>query len=133
MSAQEMERRLLSKGESQETAQETVKWLEDIGAIDDVEYSKNIVRHYSSKGYGPARIRDELFKRGIPRDMWEDALSEIDDISDAAHEFLEKKLQGSRDKADLRRATDALCRRGFSYEDARVALGRYIEEKDAES
>ena len=45
----------------------------------------------------------------------------------AAYDFLNKKLRGSRDKADLRRATDALCRRGFSYEEAKTAINRYLE------
>ena len=127
LSSQEMEKRLVAKGETPEAARETVKWMEDIGVVDDVDYASAIVRHYSGKGYGTARIRDELFKRGIPRDLWDDALSGSDDPLEAACEFLEKKLRGSNDKDDLRRAADALCRRGFSYEDARRAVKAYLE------
>jgi len=127
LSAKDMERRLISKGESAETAQITVGWLEKIGAIDDEEYAASIVSHYSAKGYGIARIRDELFRRGISRDLWDKALSGIENMEEAADEFLEKKLKGSNDKDDLRRATDALCRRGFSYEEARSAVKRYLE------
>jgi len=130
LSAHEMERRLMSKGESQQTAQETVKWLEDIGAVNDEEYAVIIARHYSAKGYGIARIKDELFRRGIPGEMWDDALGGLDNMGEAAYDFLDKKLKGSRDKADLRRATDALCRRGFSYEDARTIISRYVEAAD---
>ena len=129
-SEQEMQKRLTSKGETQENAEETVKWLVELGYINDSDYAALIVRHYSAKGYGLSRIRDELYKRGIPRDLWDERLAEINetDMLDTAHEFLRKKLRGSNDKNDLRRASDALVRRGFSYDDARAAVSRYLEE-----
>jgi len=126
-STSEMERRLVSKGETSETAKETVQWLEGIGALNDGEYAAAIVQSYNAKGYGLARIKDELYRRGIPREMWDDALSSLGDMNDAAYDFIGKKLGGSRDKTDIRRATDALCRRGFSYEEARSIVIRYLE------
>ena len=129
LSSSEMEKRLKNKGESPETASGTVQWLESIGAVNDVEYAAAIASHYSNKGYGLSRIKDELYKRGIPRDLWDDAIEGIDssDAEDAAAEFIEKRLRGSTDKNDIRRTTDALCRRGFNYEDARTAVNRYLE------
>ena len=127
LSEREMQKRLVGKGVTEESAQETVVWLVDIGAINDKEYASMIVSHYCAKGYGGARIRDELYRRGISRDLWEDALDGVEGAEDSAFAFLEKKLRGSSEKADLRRATDALCRRGYSYEEARVAVGKYVE------
>ena len=134
LSAGEVEKRLVRKGETEQNAKEAVKWLEEIGLINDAEYATMIVRHYSAKGYGLARIKDELFRRGIQRDMWDDALSVLGeaDAPDAAARFLEKKLKGSGDKDDLRRAADALCRRGFSYEQARTAVANYVESLGVE-
>ena len=128
-SEQEMLKRLTSKGETEENSAEAVRWLVELGYINDSDYATLIVRHYSAKGYGVARVRDELFKRGIPRDLWDEKLAEIsgDEMDDAALEFLKKKLRGSEDKDDLRRATDALVRRGFSFDDARAAVNRYLE------
>jgi len=127
-SSGEMERRLVSKGESQDTARKTVQWLEDIGAVNDAEYAAAITQSYCAKGYGLARIKDELYRRGIPRELWDDALSGLDNADDSAvYSFLEKKLGGSRDRSDIRRATNALCARGFSYEQARSVVGRYLE------
>jgi len=128
MSTREVEKRLVNKGEAEETARKTVEWLEDIGAINDEQYAEAIVRHYCAKGYGLARIKDELFRRGIPREMWEDAIAGVTDFEDSAIRFLEKKLGGSSDKNELRRAEGALLRRGFSYEEARAAVRRYLEE-----
>ena len=127
ISAREMEKRLIEKGESSETARETVEWLVEIGYIDDSKYAAQIVRHYTAKGYGIHRVKDELYRRGISREIWDEALSELSGTDDAAVAFLEKKLKGSRDKDDLRRASDALCRRGFSYEEAKTAINKYLE------
>jgi regulatory protein len=128
-SKQEMQSRLISKGETPENAAEAVKWLVELGYINDYDYATLIVRHYSAKGYGVARIKSELSKRGIPRDLWDEKLTELDDseMNDVAFAFLQKKLRGSNDKDDLRRAKDALVRRGFSYDDARAAVSRYID------
>ena len=124
-----MRTRLISKGEKQENAEETVKWLVDLGYINDSDYAAQIVKHYSGKGYGQSRIRDELYKRGIPRDLWDDRLGELNDeeMYDAALEFLVKKLRESKDKDDLRRASETLVRRGFSYDEARTVINKYIE------
>jgi len=129
-SEKEMAQRLVQKGESKENAEETAQWLVELGYINDSDYATSIVRHYSLKGYGEARVRDELYKRGIPRDMWEEKLAELesDELGDAAIQFLQKKLRGSTDDKDLRRATDALVRRGFSYSDARLAINTYLDE-----
>ena len=134
ISAAEIKKRLIDKGDSEDVADFTVNWLKELGLINDLEYSHSIVRHYSEKGYGPARVRDELFKRGIPRDMWDDVLeSELNDsdIESAANVFLEKKLKGSLEENDLNRASNALVRRGFSYDNARHAISRYIEKNKA--
>ena len=129
LSAFDLERRLMSKGESAETAKATVEWLTENGLINDSEYAASIVSHYLAKGYGPARVKDELYRRGIPREISEGAMSGLDtgDSDNAAYEYIEKKLRGSTDKEDLRKVTNALCRRGFNYEDARAAVRRYVE------
>ena len=127
MSAREMEKRLVSKGESAETARRIVEWLEDVGAVNDKEYAGSIANHYYSKGYGLARIKDELYKRGIDREMWEEALSGIGEPEDAALDFIAKKLKGKTDKGEHQRMANMLYARGFSYGEARTAINRYIE------
>ena len=129
MSSNHMKKRLIEKGEPEENAHETVLWLERIGAINDTAYAQTICSYYSEKGYGLTRIKDELYKRGIDRELWDDAIASIEEAvtNGAAMQFLNKKLRGSDDKDDIRRAADALCRRGFSYEDAKKAVAEYLE------
>jgi len=128
-SEKEMIKRLTGKGETHEDATAAVRWLVELGYINDPDYATLIVRHYSAKGYGEARVRDELYKRGIPRDLWDEKLLELGDIeeNDAALGFLTKKLRGSTDKADIRRASEALVRRGFGYDEAKTAVTRYLD------
>jgi len=132
LSASEMAKRLKSRGIDEAVAGETVEWLEELGAVDDAGYASLIVNHYVAKGYGLARIRDELFRRGIPRNLWDDALAAADGFSDAALGFLEKKLRGESDEDDLRKAAESLRRRGFSYSESAEAIRKYLEALEEE-
>ena len=127
LSAHEMERRLTSKGESVEISNKTVEWLVEIGAINDMEYACSIAKHYYTKGYGIARIREELYKRGISREFWDEAMEKLDKAGDSAYDFIKRKLKGSDDKEELRRVSKVLCARGFTYEEACAAIRKYVE------
>lgn len=125
LSRKELTDRLNRKGVDPDTAEEMADWLEALGAVDDAAYAGVIARHYAASGYGPGRVRQELQKRGIPRELWEDALSQLPDSADAIDGFLKKKLGGrTPDRAMLKKLSDALLRRGFSWNDIRPALNR---------
>lgn len=110
-----------------EKAQEIADWLENMGLLDDRRYAADVVELYVRKGYGKRKIRDELYRRGVPRELWEEALEQIEeeDNASAIDAFLEKKLKGSHDPKDVKRASDALARRGFSWSEVSDALRRY--------
>ena len=76
-------------------AAETADWLERLGLLNDAEYARTVVRHYSAKGYGPYKVRDELYRRGVARELWEDALAETADPCVAIDAFLRQKLKGA--------------------------------------
>lgn len=131
MSRKEMTDRLVQKGESEEAAEDTADWLTAIGAVNDVEYASLIVRHYASRGYGKKRIVDELYRRGIDRELWDTALEALPETEDKVMRLLESKLGGEKpDRAALKRATDALYRRGFSWEEIKTAVARYMERTE---
>jgi len=130
LSAREVERRLIAKGEPSETARDTVEWLGNAGLVNDEEYAAGIVAYYSGKGYGAVRIRNELFSRGIPRELWEGAFNNLKKPEEAVGLYLEKKLRGSTEKEDIKKAVNSLCSRGFSYEEAKDLVRRYIENKE---
>ena len=102
--------------------------------LDDRQYAEMCVRHYAAKGYGPGRIRNELYRRGIPKDLWEDAMTELPEQDDQIDRLLRRKLRSEvTDKNELRKASDYLYRRGFRWEEIRAAIQRYQEEMGADA
>ena len=129
MSRASLEKKLKEKGASEAEARYAAEWLEAIGAINDADYAALLVRHCAQLGYGPARIRDKLYEKGVPRELWEDALDTLPDQSEDVDRFLRSKLRGELpDEKEKKRLTDALLRRGFSWGDVRAAWNRLGSE-----
>ena len=116
-----------------EEATEGADWLEGLGYLNDAEYAKTLARHYSAKGYGDRKVKDELFRRGVPRQYWPEAMEEAQEPQEGIDAFLEKRFRGKTpDAKDLKRASDALARRGYNWGEIRDGLNRYgagIEEE----
>lgn len=131
MSRREITDRLRRKGETEENAESAADWLERIGAVDDAEYAACIVRHYSQRGYGEGRIRSELMRRGVPRELWDEALSERISDTDALDRLIKSRLHGGApDKKELKKLTDALLRRGYNWDEIKEALERNRAAED---
>lgn len=126
-SRKELERKLTRKGAEAEDAAAAGAWLEEMGLLNDGDYARQIVRHYSAKGFGRRKIQDELYRRGVPREVWDDAMEEREDPAEAMDAFLRKKLGGgpAPDRQTIKRVSDALARRGFSWSEISEALRRY--------
>ena len=126
MSREELRKRLVEKGETPENAEECAEWLCQMGLINDAEYAGSVVRHYAAKGYGAGRIRNELYRRGIPRELWDDALQELPEQDAQIDTLLRRRLRSDTpDRDELRRASDYLYRRGFGRDEIRAAIARY--------
>ena len=128
ISERELRRRLVRKGERREDADAAVDFLKDLGAVDDREMAKRIVRRCLDKGYGERRIRQALYQKGIPRELWDDAIGELPDMGPAIRAFLDRQLAGrDADQKAVDRCIAALQRRGHSWEDIRSALRAYTD------
>lgn len=127
-SRKELGRKLREWEASEEEAEAICDRLEELGYLNEAEYAGRIVRHYAGKGFGERKLRDELYRRGVPRELWDEALAQIEDNSEAIDAFLEKKLKGSRDPKEIKKASDALARRGFRWPEISDALRRYDME-----
>lgn len=131
VSKRELEKRLIQKGEREEDAKQAVQWLDDLKLLDDAQAAQQIVRNGAAKGYGAARIRQMLFEKRIPKEYWEDALTLLPPQDDAIDSYLQRRFRGKQpDRAECKRATDALLRRGHSWSDIRRALERYAPEEE---
>ena len=125
MSRHDLERKLQEKGASQAEARYAVEWLEAIGALNDAEYAALLARHYGQMGYGPRWIREKLREKGVPRELWDEALDQAPGSAGQIDRFLVAKLRGrAPEEAEKRRLTSALLRRGFSWGDIREAWSR---------
>lgn len=125
-SKKELQRRLVEKGERAEDAQEAVAWLSELKLLDDAKTAEQLVRSAVAKGYGRSRIRQILYEKSIPQEYWEEALSLVPEMDEAIDRFLERRFRGNApDEKEVRRAVDALLRRGHSYSDIRAGLQRY--------
>lgn len=145
MSQRELERKLSAKsprkgepqeGEEQrqqrrEMAQEVAQRMAQVGLVDDREYASTVVRHYSRKGYGPAKIRDELYRRGVPREFWDEAMEERDQGDDKLRALVEKKLRGAAPtREELKKVSAYLARRGFGWEEISRVLSQVEQEAE---
>ena len=125
MSRRDLERKLQDRGASEAEARYAAEWMEAIGAINDADYAAVLARHCADLGYGPQRVREKLYEKGVPRELWDDALDTLPDSAGQIDAFLERKLRGRvPDQREKKRLCDALLRRGFSWGDIRAAWSR---------
>ena len=128
LSKSELRRRLIRGGAAEADAQAAADWLENIGAVDDPAYAAAVARDYGRRGYGAARVRQELQRRGVPRELWEAALEELPDSGPVLDDLIRKKCgRELSDPREIKRLSDSLLRRGFPWSQVREALSRYAE------
>lgn len=105
--------------------------LTDLGLLDDEEYARTVARHYGTKGFGTRRIREELYRRGVPREYWDEALAEFEAEDSTLDKLVRQKLRGGEPtRENLKKVSDYLARRGFGWEEISSALRRYGADFD---
>lgn len=130
-SRKELERKLSQWEASGEETAAICDRMEELGYLNDAAYAARVVRHYSAKGFGAKKLRDELYRRGVPRELWDAALEQAEDSTDAIDAFVEKKLAGKDPgRKELKQVSDALARRGYSWSEISDALRRFGAECD---
>lgn len=133
MSRWELERKLAQWEAGEEEIAAICDRMEELGFLNDAEYAARVVRHYSAKGYGERKLRDELYRRGISRELWQQALEQVADQDELLDAFVAKKLAGKQpDRKELKKVSDALARRGYSWSDISDALRRYGAQVEEE-
>ena len=110
---------------------------------DPAEQKARLARLYQSRDERIKQIDDEVKPfikatlAALPsteplalyRAFWEDALAQLPPAEEAIEQFLRAKCKsGAPDRAACKRLSDALLRRGFSWQDIRPALSRLGEE-----
>ena len=122
VSRRDLEARLVRKGEDPQQAKEAVAWMEDLHLVDDRATAEQVVSSCISKGYGLARAKQALYEKRIPKEYWDEALADYPDQTGKITAFLKSRLDADSDEKQVRRAVDALIRRGHNYGTIRRAL-----------
>ena len=122
VSKKDLEHRLVQKGENPEQAREAVQWMEDLHLVNDRNTAEQVVHSCISRGYGLQRAKQALYEKRIPKQYWEEALAEYPDQYEKIEAFLRSRLDADSDQKQIRKAIDALIRRGHSYGTIRSVL-----------
>jgi len=122
VSKRDLQHRLIQKGEDPEQAQEAVKWMSDLNLLDDARVAEQVVHRCISKGYGLSRAKQALYEKKIPKQYWDAALADYPDQTERIEDFLKNHLDADSDAKEVKKAIDALLRRGHSYGTIRRAL-----------
>ena len=115
VSKRDLEQRLIHKGEDPDQAREAVEWMTDLDLLDDSRVAEQVVARCIARGYGPARARQALYEKKIPKQYWDAALADYPDQQEEIMDFFRGRLGDDYDARDVKRAIDALMRRGHSY------------------
>ena len=130
VSKRDLEERLVRKGEDPEQAREAVQWMEDLHLVDDRNTAEAVVHSCISKGYGLQRAKQALYEKRIPKQYWEEALEDYPDQNERIEKFLLSRLDGDSDQKQIKKAVDALIRRGHSYGTIRRVLNNLSFDSD---
>lgn len=130
VSRKDLEQRLIHKGEDPHQARHAVQWMEDLDLLDDRKTARQVVDRCISRGYGLAKAKQALYEKRIPKEYWQEVLEDYPDQSDKIVMFLRSRLGDCREEREVRRAIDALVRRGHSYSQIRQVLQTLSCESD---
>ena len=128
----ELLNKLTEKGYAEAAAAAAVDRLAELGFVDDARYAPIVVRHYAAKGYGARRVRQELGRRGIPKELWDAAMTEMPEQDESVDRLLRARMRGAdpSDRAALKKASDALVRRGYGWDEISAAVERLRAERE---
>ena len=130
VSRKDLEERLVRKGEDPDQAREAVQWMEDLHLVDDRNTAEQVVHSCISKGYGLQRAKQALYEKRIPKQYWEEALADYPDQWEKIESFLRSRLDADSDQKQIKKAIDALIRRGHSYGTIRRVLNDLSFDSD---
>ncbi len=104
------------------------------GYVNDKRFAEALVYNYMEcKLYGPRRVKQELYKRGIRGRIADEAIEEkLDGLEERLNTLIERKyLRDLCDPDDIKainRVKNGLVRAGYGYDDINRAVKEYIED-----
>jgi len=112
----------------------TIDRAKNKGLINDSEFAKAWMEARSKK-YGVNRIRQELYQKGIDREIIDRILnneSRIMDGTEVAEKLIEKKMRSWKNLEQVKlkkKAYDYLIRRGFEFSIIKTVVEKLLEKR----
>lgn len=133
----EVKKKLRDKGFEASVIDQVIQRLHELSYLNDEQFATSYVKgRFKQKGYGPQRLRSELYKLGIAGPLIEQTLEEVlgnENVVERALQEAQKRLKRLRNESDLqkkrRKLFDFLMRRGHTGDVARTV----IEQLDLEN
>lgn len=140
-SSTELRRKLVEKGEPAALADQAIARLTSLGLLDDDEYARQVARGRLLGGASKRRVQQELWRRGVARDVADDAVSEVvadeevDEEGSAVRVARRKAASLARLDAPTRRRRlySFLARRGYDHAAIRAAMAQVLDAAEVES
>ncbi|GMR15242.1 MAG: regulatory protein RecX [Gammaproteobacteria bacterium] len=122
---EELKRKLVQRGVESGMAAQVVTDCAEQGLVSDERFTEMYVRVRIRRLFGPVKIHGELRQRGIPDHLIVAGL-QFDEETwlDAAARWADRRIQGELDFAQQATIHRKLMSRGFSHEQASIALKR---------
>lgn len=95
-------------------ARESLDALAGAGLLDDARFARSRAEGLAGRGYGDAAIRHDLERQGVPLELLEAALAELEPELERARRLMERRGPGAR-------TTRYLVSKGFGEESLDLA------------
>ena len=120
---EELRKKLIQRGSDPAIAEKVVADLADENLVSDQRFTEMYVRTRIRRLFGPLKIRGELRNLGISDYLIGEAMPvEQETWFDSASQWAAKRCHGELDYAGRAKIYRSLMNRGFTHEQANVAL-----------
>jgi len=121
-SSQELYRKLLKKKFSSEIIEKVLSYLLSLGYLNDRKFAEQYFNELVGKFFGPLKIKNEMIKRGIAKEIIDEVLSDYFNNDEMQKDVIQKLLSKNKfpkkitNRNDLQKLYNHLISRGFSPE-----------------
>lgn len=124
--------RLLEKGIDSGDAEFAVARIKELGYLNDEEYAAAVVSSLRARGYGKSRMVQVLRKKKLDSAAIDRAMEDYSTNREKLLKYIEVRLKNepAPDRKAIKKLSDGLFRRGYSWEEIREALRTYLDSED---
>jgi len=128
----EIREKLLSKNCTAENIEAVAKKLYELKFLDDLEFARNYIRASKIiKPKGKYRLFQELLRKGVKKEVAnqaiEEGLNDEENLAEMALKSYSNKIKNLPREKQYNRAIGYLLRRGFSLDETKKAVRKYLE------